>query len=494
MIRKKELSTKLLALMLALASCTASASIDLHRLTWDADPAHQAVIGFSQTESTGTVTVRYGYSTNESNWLTKSVSNTQVFEGINRYKKMQDFIKKSKGENTKNKPASLTSKFVRLTGLNANSAVYYRVCEASTCGDRMWFKTAPTDNSAFVMLAGGDTRTGINTRRLGNKLLAKIRPLFIMHGGDYTNANSASQMKDYLNDWKLTFSNDTIDGIAYKRIYPVVATHGNHENKDYSTLCKVFGVDYNGDGVCNDDDTYGAFDISPLLRVYTLNTEYRNSGWSKQAIEQNNWLANDFAANNNTTIWRFSQYHKPFFPHSRAKKDNPILFKWWADEFYHNALNLAFESDTHITKVTHPVIPVDNGFQTTISGGTVYAGEGSWGADARSANRPQAWTIDLASVQQFKIVTVSSDKIEMRTAQFELGASTLSAQQRANNATLLPTDINWWSANSIGEVVNLTRSKSGLSILDTSTMPTAKSTPTPLISITSSSIAEITLQ
>ncbi len=292
-----------------------------------------------------------------------------------------------------------------------------------------------------------------------------------MHGGDYTNSNSASQLRDYLDDWKLTFSEDVIDGIAYKRIYPVVATHGNHENKNFSTLCKVFGVDYNGDGVCNDDDTYGAFDVSPLLRVYTLNTEYRNSGWSTQAVEQTNWLANDFAANKTTTTWRFAQYHKPFYPHSRAKDDNPKLFDWWADIFYHNALNIAFESDTHITKVTHPVIPVGNKFQLTSTGGTVYAGEGSWGADARSANRPQAWTIDLASVQQFKIVTVSSDKVEMRTAQFDEGAGTLTAHQRANNATLLPTGVNWWSANGIGDIVQLTLSKSGLSILENAPKP-----------------------
>ncbi|WP_019027971.1 metallophosphoesterase [Colwellia piezophila] len=499
MIIKRNLSAKLPALVLALASCTASATIDLHRLTWDADPAHQAVIGFTQTGSAGTATVKYGYSTNESNWVTKSVTNTQSFKGVNRYKKNKgcskkikddvltgkDGSKKSKGCSKKikndgltSKDDSLVSKFVRLTDLNANSAVYYRVCEGSICGDRMWFKTAPTDHSAFVMLAGGDTRTGINTRRSGNELLAKIRPLFVMHGGDYTNSNNVSQMKDYLEDWKLTFSHDNIDGMAYKRIYPVVATHGNHENKNFSTLCQVFGVDYNGDGVCNDDDTYGAFDISPLLRVYTLNTEYRNSGWSKQANEQNKWLAKDFAINKNKTNWRFAQYHKPFFPHSRAKKDNLILFKWWADEFYKNALNIAFESDTHITKVTHPVTPVSNQFQVSKTGGTIYAGEGSWGADARSANRPQAWTIDLASIQQFKIVTVSSDKVEMRTAQFDAGASTLTAQQRADNATLLPTGVNWWSANSIGEVVNLTRSKRGLSILENA--PTPRFTPAPM--------------
>ncbi len=70
------------------------------------------------------------------------------------------------------------------------------------------------DNTPFVAVAGGDTRTGWDTRRAGNTLISKIRPLFIMHGGDYTNSNTASEMGELLNDWALTYSSDTIDGYA----------------------------------------------------------------------------------------------------------------------------------------------------------------------------------------------------------------------------------------------------------------------------------------
>jgi len=434
------------ALALVMASSSAFAAIDYHRLVWDADPAHQAVIGFSQSNSEGTATVKYGYSTDENTWLEKAVSNSQDFDGTN-----------------------FTSSFVRLTGLTENSAVYYRVCEGSSCGDRLWFKTAATDNSPFVMLAGGDTRTGWSTRKLGNELLAKIRPLFIMHGGDFTSANNANQMKEFFKDWQLTFSNDTIDGIAYKRIYPLVPTFGNHEDGDYSTLCKVFGVDYNDNGVCSDDDTYGAFDISPLLRVYTLNSEYKNSGWSTQATAQANWLASDLTANSDKVSWRFAQYHKPIFPHSTTKVENPTLFTWWANEFYNNKVNLAFESDTHLSKITQPVIPVGDTFQVTATGGTVYAGEGSWGAPARSANKNYSWTLENESIQQFKVLTISSDKVEMRTAQFDSGASTnvstISAQERANDATVLPAGVDWWGSNDIGNVITLTRSNNELSLL-----------------------------
>ena len=446
MIKTRVFSTKLLALALVMVSYTVSADIDYHRLVWDADPAHQAVIGFTQNNSNETATVKYGYSTDENNWSVQSVSNSQGFDS-NRF----------------------TSSFVRLTGLTENSAVYYRVCEGNTCGERLWFKTAATDNSPFVMLSGGDTRTGWSTRILGNELLAKIRPLFIMHGGDFTSSNNASQMESFFDHWQLTFSNDIIDGIAYKRIYPLVPTFGNHEAGDYSTLCKVFGVDYNDDEECTDYDTYGAFDISPLLRIYTLNSEYKNSGWSTQAAAQANWLASDLAANSGNVSWRFAQYHKPIFPHSTSKVENPILFTWWANEFYNNAMNLVFESDTHLSKVTSPVEPVGNTFQVTTTGGTVYAGEGSWGAPARSANKNYAWTLENESIQQFKILTISSDKVEMRTAQFDSGASTdvstISAQERADNATVLPTGVDWWSTNGIGNVITLTRSNNELSIL-----------------------------
>ena len=456
--RKLLFSAKIPVLALILASCTASADIDYHRLVWDADPAHQAVIGFSQTNSSEAASVKYGYSTDESTWSEQAVSNSQDFDGT-----------------------KFNSSFVRLTKLKENSAVYYRVCEGDSCGDRLWFKTAPTDNSAFVMLAGGDTRTGWSTRKLGNELLAKIRPLFIMHGGDYTSANNVSQMREFLKDWRLTFSNDIIDGIAYKRIYPLVPTFGNHENSDYSTLCKVFGVDYNADGVCTDDDTYGAFDISPLLRVYTLNSEYKDSGWSAQATAQNNWLANDLIVNSGNVSWRFAQYHKPIFPHTNSKRENAILFSWWADEFYNNKMNLVVESDTHLSKVTQPVIPVENTFQVTPTGGTVFAGEGSWGAPARAADKTYPWTLESENIQQFKILTVSPDKVEMRTAQFDSGASTkvttISAQERANDATILPTGVDWWGTNDIGNIIILTRSADKLSILSHEVDPDPGSGP-----------------
>ncbi len=433
MYKKLPFSRVILALSMSAFASTATAAIKYHRLVWDKTPAHQATIGFSLSDNTKTAFVKYGFSSNEQTWLKAPIDSTEVFK------------------------EKLTSHFVRLKNLPANSAIYYRVCESKNCSEPFWFKTAPTDNQPFVMIAGGDTRTGWENRKKGFRLVAKIRPLFIMHGGDYTGSNSHRRLRQYFDEWALTFSNDTIDGIAYKRVYPVIPTHGNHEDNEYKTLCQVFGIDFNGDNKCNTDDTYGAFNISPLLRAYTLNTQYQQSGWSTEASEQNTWLQNDMQTKGKTTLWRFAQFHKSIFPHNSAKDENLGLFNWWANTFYDNALNLVIESDTHINKITKAVKPQDDSYEVTENGGTVFVGEGSWGADARSADKSYPWTIDMASIQQFKVLVVSADKVELRTALFDDTAEPLTRAAREKNPTLLPENITWWQTKGLGEVLTLER-------------------------------------
>ncbi|NOU50928.1 phosphohydrolase [Pseudoalteromonas sp. JBTF-M23] len=441
------MKTHIVSLAVGLSfALSAHAGSEYHRLIWDHNPASQATIGFTPSGGSNHH-VKYGTSTDEQAWLTHNIDVTHTFDG------------------------SLNSSFATLKNLNPNSNVYYRVCDSQGCSERFWFKTAPTDAQPFTAIAGGDTRTGWTTRRQGNQLIAKIRPLFIMHGGDYTNANSASEMAEYLKDWQLTFSSDTIDGLSYKRIYPFVATHGNHEDDNYKTLCQVFGVDYNQDGQCTSSDTYGAFNVGTLLRVYTLNSQYKNSGWSSYATAMNNWLAQDLSSHGNNATWRSAQYHKPMYPHYSGKSDNTILHTWWADEFYNKAMNLVVESDTHINKVTQALKPTSSGFNATTSGGTVYVGEGSWGAPARSANDPKSWTIDLASIQQFKVLSVSADNLLVRTAQFDATADTLSLEQRAADPLALPANINWWQASEIGDILTLKQASNKLSVIDNDSGP-----------------------
>lgn len=432
-------------LILSLGANYAGAETQFHRLVWDHNPAHEAVISFSPKGVSLNPVVQYGYSTDESQWQSQSPSHSENFVTFLGY---------------------IKSYFVRLQGLTPDSDVYYRVCDNDGCGDRFYFKTAPTEpDSSFVVVAGGDTRNGWTTRRKGNALIAKIRPLFVMHGGDFTNLNTSAEMSKFLLDWELSYSHDTINGLDYKRIYPLIPTHGNHEDGNYKTLCKIFGVDFNRDGHCGEDDTYGAFNVSPLLRVYTLNSQFKNSGWSSHAEAMNQWLYEDLANQGTTAEWRIAQYHKPMFPHYTGKSTNTQLFNWWAQAFYDYRMNLVVESDTHINKVTQTIAPNGDDF-TTAASGTMYVGEGSWGAPARSANNPKAWTIDLASIQQFKVLQVTPERLTVRTAQFDEDASSLSREARDADTLAIPDNVNWWLANQVGDTINLIQDEQGLSVIE----------------------------
>jgi hypothetical protein len=405
--------------------------VSMVRLSWDYDPAHTAVVGFTPKDGKN-YRVIYGYSTDESLWDSKDATISHTF---NR---------------------SLVTKFARLENLKAGSDVFFRVCNGERCGKRMWFKTAPEGDKPFVFVAGGDTRSGWSTRRAGNKLISKIRPLFVMHGGDFTNGNSAREMKSLLLDWTLAYSQDKIEGRDYTRVYPIVPAHGNHEDGNLRTLCEVFGIDGNRDGECTKEDTYGAFSVGSLLRVYTLNSQFKYSQWSSEASEMNSWLRKDLQDKGAKAQWRVVQYHKPMFPHYSKKHTNPTLQRWWAELFYESSVNLVVESDTHIAKVTTTIKPNGDGFVATTKGGTLYVGEGSWGAPARSANRPYDWTLDLASIQQFKVVTVKKSEMDVRTAQFDGRVTGVTREERANDSTVLPTGVNWWSVGKKGKVLKLT--------------------------------------
>lgn len=436
-----------LVAIFVLGAFNANAATQFPRVVWDTDPATQAVIGFSALGISFDQYVMFGYSTDESAWTRVEPNQQRDFVTFLGY---------------------IRNYFVRLQGLLPDSDVFFRICDQDGCGDRLYFRTAPVSDdkeSPYVVVAGGDTRTGWTNRQKGNALVAKIRPLFVMHGGDFTNLNTSAEISGFLLDWQLSFSHDTINGIDYQRIYPLIPTHGNHEDGNYRTLCIIFGVDPNNDGKCDEMDTFSAFNVSGLLRVYTLNSQFKNSGYAQQAEAMNQWLYQDLENNRLAAMWRIAQYHKPMFPHYSGKSTNTELFNWWAQAFYDHSMNLVVESDTHINKLTQAIVPSGNDF-TTSEAGTVYVGEGSWGAPARSANAPKDWTIDLASIQQFKVIQVTPQQLVVRTAQFDETAETLTREQRNADPLALPEGINWWAANPIGETVRLVQDNKGLSVIE----------------------------
>ena len=294
----------------------------------------------------------------------------------------------------------MDNRFVRLSGLSPNTNYYFIIKDSNSTSQRFWFRTAPNDNSRLSFIAGGDSRNNRVPRQNANILVTKLKPHAIFFGGDMTDNNGNSQWQNWFDDWQLTIANDG-------RMFPIIPARGNHET-DATSVYKLFDTP-------NSDSYYAVTFGNDLIRAYTLNTEISVLG------NQKTWLENDLASVSGTNAtWKMAQYHKPIRPHSAWKTENNNQYNAWAQLFYDEGVRFVVECDSHMTKTTWPVMPSsgpdnDEGFVTEQTNGTVYTGEGCWGAPLRPNDDDKSWTRNSGSFNQFKLVFVEPSKIEMRT-------------------------------------------------------------------------------
>ncbi|XZG69958.1 fibronectin type III domain-containing protein [Chitinibacteraceae bacterium HSL-7] len=447
-------------------------AVDQVRVVWDQAPESEAVIGFAASGSGQYV--KFGSSTDEAGWQNSASAVSRTFK------------------------STLTSHFVRLSGLKPATAYYFRACDTTGCSQPYTFRTAGTGAQKLTIVAGGDSRTDRAARQQGNRLVQKIRPHLVMFSGDYTDSHTASEMSQWLDDWELTYSPVTVNGVAYQQIHPVIPTVGNHESSDMNFMCSIFGVDADRNGSCSLRDSYFALDIGSTLRIYTLNTEF-GSSYSNERSQQLAWLKADLAGNSSSTQWRFAQYHKPMFPRSSSKPVLNQIALDWAQPFYDYRMNLVNESDTHIAKYTVPVRPNGNDYASA-SSGTVYIGEGAWGAPVRTADRVNPWIVDQGSFGHLNVLQIDGDSLEIRTAMLSGEAKTQALSQSARDADPLALPSGWtlWDAKSVGNVYRLEqgsdqRTQLAGSVTVPTPVPTLVPTPVPTVTPPPAGGSQITL-
>lgn len=423
-----------------------------YRLVWTDDPATTITIGWTQVGGSDPH-VESGLKADGSDWVRMEVDFQTTFDNTLH----------AEG-------SSLTSNFIKAKGLEPDTAYYFAVKDSDGSSETMWFKTAPDSPQPFVAVVGGDSRTNGDPRRHGNILVSKIRPLFVAHGGDYMNDCSNDEWRQWLDEWQLTRSSDG-------RMYPIIPTHGNHENDDKEMMYKIFGVK-DADGNKN---AYYAINIGgSMMRIYTLNTELEpgvgdyiftdqdDTAWNMQT----KWLAADMPKYKDSVTWLLASYHKPLRPHIRDKSEGPGRIEAWANTFYDNGMDLVSESDTHLVKYTYPLKPSDDpgSFESFIrddENGTVFIGEGSWGAPHRANNDDKPWTITSNSFWQFKVIQASEEKIDIRTVKFgsikehasgnvydPSAVTELTQNERDAEPLALPAGLTYWKSLA-GDVLSL---------------------------------------
>ena len=370
-----------LAIYLVLFSTTILASgADKILLVWNKNPETNITIRWDQVEGSDPI-VYYGETDHDDEWEEYPYSQrpTRILTGSYR----------------------MNTHFAEISDLKPDHRYYFVIRDSRGTSRRFWFRTAPDKPKAFTFITGGDTKSFGDTYKAGlasNRLVAKLRPLFVLFNGDFNSGNGTYSVRwhKWLNDWSNLTT--TTDG----RMIPVVPVHGNHEDGDKSVLNKVFNAPFQ-----YEDSTNIYYSITfgdDFFHIIGLNTQI------DEGEDQRRWLENDLKKYKNSTF-KIAGYHKPFHPHTNKKSENEYQYEQWAELFFRYGLNIAVEADAHLHKITYPLKPYNGdgshqGFIRDDERGTMFIGEGSWGASPRINNDEKPWTITSGSFNQIKWIHV----------------------------------------------------------------------------------------
>lgn len=373
-----------LGLSLGLQSCktapdTAAAS-DKYRLVWVDSPATNITVAWDQHELNNPVVM---FDTND--------------HGRDFWK-----YKKSKAADRVLDKYDMTTHFAKLTDLEPDQKYYFIIKDDGGVSDRYWFRTAPDKPKAFTFIAGGDTKSEdepLEAGRATHRLTAKLKPLFVMFNGDFCSGNGTvpERWHTWLKDWhELT---TTPDG----RMIPIFPVHGNHENGDHANLNYIFNAPY------QDNDSSKIFYSTSFggnfFHIIALNSSVDEGG------SQREWLENDLKTHKDFSF-KIAGYHKPFWPHTSSKAENEYQYNQWAHLFYDYGLDISMDGDSHMSKITYPLRPDSTsadsymGFVRDDEKGTMFLGEGSWGAFPRAIDDDKPWTIKSFRGNQVKWIHV----------------------------------------------------------------------------------------
>ncbi|MFT7033161.1 MAG: hypothetical protein ACJA2S_001664 [Cyclobacteriaceae bacterium] len=390
MTRKHLPNTLLILFILSLSvfSCKQipeeEAASDKYRLVWNSDPTNSVTLAWDQLQD----------------------SDVEVFfDTKDQGRKYWKYNQKVSTSANNNK-YEMNTHFANLEGLQSGTNYYFVIKDDFGVSERYWFKTAPSKPAAFTFITGGDTKSEglpLEAGRASNQMVSKLRPLFVMFNGDFTSGRGTDpkNWRQWLTDWQSLTT--TSDGL----MIPILPIHGNHENGDKGNLNYIFNTPYH-----DNDSSKNYYSLTlggKQLHLISLNTEIETGGAQKQ------WLENDLKEHVDCTF-KVAGYHKPFRPHAAWKKENDYQYDQWVWLFDQYGLDISFDGDSHMHKITYPLradslsAKANMGFTRDDENGTMYVGEGSWGAEPRVNNDDKPWTIASGSFNQVKWVHVFPDQ------------------------------------------------------------------------------------
>lgn len=365
---------------LILASCSKApeevTDISTLRLVWNEDPTTSTTLVWDGMNKTDAI-VYYGESDKGRKYKRYSHDETP-YRSLSFY--------------------DMNTQYVKLKNLKPDKKYYFVVKDSEGVSEQFWFRTAPDKPKAFTFVAGGDTKSyeeSLEAGRSSNRVVSKLRPLFVLFSGDFTSGSGIDpdNWKLWIKDWhSLTTTKDN-------RLIPIVAVQGNHEGGNMANLNIIFDTPFQK----NDSSSiYFSWTLGgDLFHMIALNSQIDQGG------DQKEWLESDLKKHEANTF-KVAAYHKPFFPHTTRKRENVYQYEQWAFLFYKYGLDISFDADSHMHKITYPLKPDTTstervmGYVRDDKNGTMFVGEGSWGAHPRDSDDDKAWTLASGSFNQIK--------------------------------------------------------------------------------------------
>ncbi len=263
---------------------------------------------------------------------------------------------------------------VTLSGLAADTRYDVEFESNGLRSPPFYFVTAPTGDSPFSLLFGGDSRSDQKKRLAMNRLMARLvaqgaaspdrrdRIVGLMHAGDYVGSGTnLKQWCQWMADHEQTVSPDG-------RLLVVIPARGNHDRG--RLFCETFGFE------TRDVHNWFGLRFGSQLGVITLNTEASIAG------DQAKWLRTELTAARRECRWLVAQYHRPGYA---ATKWPSGALMHWVPLFEQFNVDLVCEGDGHTIKRT---VPIRGGKYDP--DGVVYIGEGGLGVPPRSP-KPRRW-------------------------------------------------------------------------------------------------------
>ncbi len=391
------------------------ANVNYVRIMFNSDASHEATLAWNQISGEKPIVYFGTIKPNEFNFT----DSTLVTES--------------------NSAKSMNTHFAQFSNLQPNQKYYFSIKDSEGYSVIYYFSTVPdvpTERLSFI--AGGDSRDRSETRRKGNKMVAKLKPHAVLFNGDFTGFDTPKQWVEWFDDWEHSIAEDG-------RISPLIVTRGNHELTNRS-IRHLFNVPHKR--IYYDVQLGGT-----LLNIISLNSEIYKFGRQKLFLRSS---LKDHAHFD----WQIPQYHRPIRAHVAHKKEMKTEYKHFVPLFEKYAnVRLCLENDSHTCKVTWPIVQgegfgSEEGFIRNDTIGIVYAGEGCWGAPLRAADDSKCWTRNAEAVNQVNWIFVDQTKIEVRTILYENVAEVeeLTEEKRFE----MPVGIALWTPSN-GALVTITK-------------------------------------